>query len=213
LHPDQDSILNMTLKNDQLFKSTNFKLKQNLENLTQLNFENILSEDITELFQYHYNKLTSFSNKFLNRLNYYQNTAIAIRNLELPNKEIKLKRLIDEIDKKMKIINEKANIINKRFLFVKNSIVKLVNTDKDILIGKINCKNFFKNKVNIINNLKKQFKQINIYMQNLNETKVNLYNKKLSIMNINFIDDERIKRASELRNSIVKVYKQFKQEF
>jgi len=213
LHPDQDSILNMTLKNDQLFKSTNFKLKQNLENLTQLNFENILSEDITELFQYHYNKLTTFSNKFLNRLNYYQNTAIAIRNLELPNKEIKLKRLIDEIDKKMKIINEKANIINKRFLFVKNSIVKLVNTDKDILIGKINCKNFFKNKVNIINNLKKQFKQINIYMQNLNETKVNLYNKKLSIMNINFIDDERIKRASELRNSIVKVYKQFKQEF
>lgn len=213
MHPDQDSILNMTLKNDQLFKSTNFKLKQNLENLTQLNFENILSEDITELFQYHYNKLTTFSNKFLNRLNYYQNTAIAIRNLELPNKEIKLKRLIDEIDKKMKIINEKANIINKRFLFVKNSIVKLVNTDKDILIGKINCKNFFKNKVNIINNLKKQFKQINIYMQNLNETKVNLYNKKLSIMNINFIDDERIKRASELRNSIVKVYKQFKQEF
>ena len=116
--------------------------------------------------------------------------------------------MIEEIDKQLKIINEKAIIIKKKFDFVKNSIINLVNSDKDVLIGKINCKSFFTDKLNLIHKLKMEFNNLKMFIQNLNEKRIDLNNKKMAIINLNYIEDERKKQAIKFRNSIFEFYKE-----
>ncbi len=171
-----------------------------------------LLDDVYNIYEHYYNKISYFCNAYLNRINYYQNTSITIKKLDFQNKQKLIKKIIDEIDKCLIKINEKGIYIKKKFGFLKNSIINLINKNKEDLIGRINCKNYFLNKLNLVNNLKKQFEEIKLLIGNFNEKKVYLNNKRLEIINLNFINDERIKDAFTFRKNIFEFYQMLKKE-
>ena len=140
-------IFEINFDNDPIIRNQILGFKSNLE-ANLIDFDVNLSKDLKEIYNHYFNKLSAYSNKFLNRINYYKNTGSTVKKLEFPNKIKILKKLTEEIDKQLKIVNDKVILIKKKFEFVKNAIINLISSDKEVLIGKINCKNYFTNKIN-----------------------------------------------------------------
>lgn len=212
MNPNIDNILELNFSEDDMIKKELIKINDEILESSLTSFDSPIVSDTKKIYDHYYNKLSSFSNAFKNRLNYYQNFAITVKKINFPNKQKNIKKIIEKIDIKLKEIKEKEQIIKHKFVFVKSSIIELINSDKEILEGKISCKNFLINKINLINNLKIQFKNLEQVMMNLNSNKVALINQKLFMINMNFIDDEKIKKAFIFKNSISQYFEEIKKE-
>lgn len=212
MNPNIKNILELDFSEDKLIRNELLKLGDNLQDSSLMNFESPLILDIKKIYQHYYNKLSAYSNAFINRLNYYQKTAITIKNLDFSQKQKTIKDITKQINNRLSEINDKANYIKTKFDFIKQSIINLLNFDKNVLIGKVHCKSYMLNKINLINNLKSQFKNLEQVMQNLNEKKVEFNNKKLALINMNCIGDEKINKAFAFRNCMFQFFKDIKKD-
>ena len=74
--------------------------------------------------------------------------------------------------------------------------------DKDILIGKLNTRNYFLNKFKFLKDLYNQLNLISLSLNKLNGKSVELNNLKYNL-DLNFINDSKIFKGLELRNAIL----------
>lgn len=185
---------------------------ENIMDSSLFEFDIFLNRDLKIIYENYLNRIQQFSNENLNKINFFDRATSSLKTLDFIKRLKQIKIITTKIDESIKAIHQKRIFIENKFTLIKTAINKVLSVDKKTLIGQINCHDYFTNKNNFVKTLLRQFEELKIYLQALNEKSVILFNIKLAFIKIDYLDDDKIRNMATFTSNMFQFLNQTKKQ-